>query len=279
MQRAVLISTLHLFAKLDELLISLLQSLSANDWHKPTLAGLWTVKDVAAHLLDGNVRAIAALHNYEPPFTAQINSYQDLVNFLNQLNAGWVDAMKRVSPTLLVDQLESTGKQYIQYMHTLKLFEPAKYSVAWAGEEQSLNWFHIAREYTEKWHHQQQIREAVGQQDALMTKELFYPCIATFMKALPHAYRNINADEGSVISFTISGDAGGTWLLQKDSNSWQFADHSTHTQPLSSVTLPPDVAWKLFTKAITPQAAKDSSSITGDPEMSAGIFSMITVMA
>jgi uncharacterized protein (TIGR03083 family) len=175
MQRAVPISTLHLFAKLDALLISLLQSLPADDWHKPTLARLWTVKDVAAHLLDGNVRAIAALHNYEPPFTAQINSYQDLVDFLNQLNAGWVDAMKRVSPALLVNQLESTGKQYIEYLHTLQPFEPAKYSVAWAGEEQSSNWFHIAREYTEKWHHQQQIREAVGQQDALMTKSCFTP--------------------------------------------------------------------------------------------------------
>jgi uncharacterized damage-inducible protein DinB len=88
MQQAVPIPTLHLFAKLDELLISLLQSLPADDWHKPTLARLWTVKDVAAHLLDGNVRAIAALHQYEPPVTTQINSYQDLVDFLNQLNAG-----------------------------------------------------------------------------------------------------------------------------------------------------------------------------------------------
>jgi uncharacterized protein (TIGR03083 family) len=279
MQQAVPIPTLHLFAKLDELLISLLRSLTSYDWEKPTLARLWNVKDVAAHLLDGNVRAIAALHQYEPPVNTQINSYRDLVDFLNQLNAGWVNAMKRVSPALLIHQLENTGKQYTEYLHSLQPFEQAKYSVAWAGEEQSSNWFHIAREYTEKWHHQQQIREAVGQQDALMTKELFYPCIATFMQALPHAYRNINADEGSIISFTISGDAGGTWLLQKGSNSWQFADHSTHTQPLSSVTLPPDVAWKLFTKAITSQAAKDSSSITGDPELSAGIFSMITVMA
>jgi hypothetical protein len=35
--------------------------------------------------------------------------------------------------------------------------------VAWAGEAESKNWFHVARDYSEKWHHQQQIREAVSQ--------------------------------------------------------------------------------------------------------------------
>jgi hypothetical protein len=36
------------------------------------------------------------------------------------------------------------------------------FSVARAGEEASLNWFNIAREYSERSLHQQQIREAVG---------------------------------------------------------------------------------------------------------------------
>jgi hypothetical protein len=60
-------------------------------------------------------------------------------------------------------------------------FAEAIFSVGWAGEEKSLNWFHIAREYTEKWHHQQQIRLAVGQEQ-ICTQETFiiliskHPC-------------------------------------------------------------------------------------------------------
>jgi uncharacterized damage-inducible protein DinB len=59
MQQVIPIPTLHLFPVLDELLIELLTSLSADDWNKPTVARLWTVKDIAAHLLDINVRTIS----------------------------------------------------------------------------------------------------------------------------------------------------------------------------------------------------------------------------
>jgi uncharacterized protein (TIGR03083 family) len=279
MEQLIPIPTLHLFKVLDELLFELLTSLSPDDWNKPTFAKLWTVKDVAAHLLDGNVRDIALLHNYENnQQLPQINSYQDLVNYLNELNAVWVNAMKRMSPQLLIQQLKATGPQYIEYLHTLDPFKPAKYSVAWAGEEQSLNWFHIAREYTEKWHHQQQIREAVNK-PALMTRRLIYPCIATFMCALPHTYRNIPAQIGTTISFTISGEAGGTWILQKSGNGWEFKNNIFVSEPAAHITIRPDIAWKLFTKAISPSTAIENSIIQGDNYLAVGIFNMVAVMA
>jgi uncharacterized protein (TIGR03083 family) len=276
MQQIVPIPTLHLFQVLDELLIDLLATLSPEDWNKPTLARLWTVKDIAAHLLDGNVRGIASLHSYEPPVSAQINSYQDLVNHLNQLNADWVNAMKRISPQLLIQQLVSTGEQYIQYLNTLEPFAPAKYSVAWAGEERSYNWFHIAREYTEKWHHQQQIREAVGKTTPLMTAKLFAPCIATFMCALPHAYHNTDATTGTVVSFIIEGAGGGQWQLRKTGEAWIFVKGEPAD---TTVEIPAEAAWKLFTKAIAPQTAFEVSAVKGHPNLANGIFNMVSVMA
>ena len=56
MNKQVPVETLHLFPVLNKLLIELLSSLSADDWNKPTIAKLWTVKDIAAHLLDTNIR-------------------------------------------------------------------------------------------------------------------------------------------------------------------------------------------------------------------------------
>jgi hypothetical protein len=278
MQQDIPIPTLHLFPVLDELLIDLLASLSADEWNKPTVARLWTVKDIAAHLLDTNVRTISYAQGYEVAIAKQINSYQDLVAYLNELNATWVNAMKRVSPQLLIEQLESTGKQYIKHLHTLQPFQQAKYSVAWAGEETSLNWFHIAREYTEKWHHQQQMREAVGI-PGLMTKELFYPCIDTFMYALPHTYRNVIADKGTLIKITISGEAGGDWYLQKATDNWQLLKQQLSSIIHTEVIIDPDTAWKFFTKAITPQAAMAKSTVTGNAKLGNTVFSTIAVMA
>ncbi|RFZ94277.1 maleylpyruvate isomerase family mycothiol-dependent enzyme [Mucilaginibacter conchicola] len=277
MAQQIPVETVHLFPVLDKMLIDLLRSLSPDDWHKPTVAKQWTVKDVAAHLLDGNVRGIATLQGYEsPPPDVQINSYRDLVVYLNNLNATWVNAMKRTSPQLLIEQLESTGQQYIEHINSLDAFAPAKYAVAWAGEETSLNWFHIAREYTEKWHHQQQIRDAIGV-DGLLTPELFYPCIDVFMYALPHNYRKVDAPVGSVIQITVYSHTGGSWYLHKTEAHWILDKLAAPTT--TNITITADTAWRMFTKALTPAEAENRAEVTGEHQLAKAFFATIAVMA
>ncbi|MDN3548019.1 maleylpyruvate isomerase N-terminal domain-containing protein [Mucilaginibacter aquaedulcis] len=276
MSREIPVKTVHLFPVLDQLLIDLLNSLSSDDWSKSTLAKLWNVKDIAAHLLDGNVRALSSRHQFVNEEQPIINSYHDLVDYLNQLNATWVKAMKRVSPPMLTQLLQVTGKQYCEYIASLNMFETARFSVAWAGEEHSLNWFHIAREYTEKWHHQQQIREAVGKQ-GIMHRELFYPCIETFMYALPYTYRNVEAENNTVIAITISGNAGGNWYLQRENDGWVLKTDKNKPAD-AQVKMSPDIAWKLFTKGITSDFAFKNSITGGDVKLATPIFNMVSVM-
>jgi uncharacterized protein (TIGR03083 family) len=271
------IHTLHLIYELDEKLIALLRALRPEDWGKPTLARQWKVKDVAAHLLDGNIRGTAMLgHNFFGESPGEIKTYKDLVNFLNQLNADWVKAMKRVSPQVLIELLEVTGKQYYQALAALPPFEPALFSVAWAGQSESPNWFHIAREYTEKWHHQQQIREAVGMQ-AIMTKEFFQPLMNTFMQALPHAYRNTGAPNGTGIRITVTTECGGDWMLLRNDGDWQLVRKVPG--PTTGIVMDPDTAWKLFTKALPPEEARQRIQLEGNRELGEPILSMLTVMA
>ena len=278
MDRSVPIKTLHLFPVLNELLIDLLHSLSPDDWNKPTLAKQWTVKDVAAHLLDTNMRTVSLIEGYPLPPGGPINNYQDLVVYLNQLNATWVNAMKRVSPAQIIRMMEDSNKRYADYYASLDPFAPSIYSVAWAGEDGSLNWFHIARDYTEKWHHQQQIRDAVGKTEALMIPELYHPCISTFMRGLPYTYRDVDAKEGTSIKIIVSGKAGGSWFLIKKSGKWTLDDVS-ETEPDASIVLRPEVAWKLFTKGITRDVGLRESTIEGNESLAIPLFSMISVIA
>lgn len=279
MNREIPIPTLHLFPKLNGLLAELLRSLSPEDWNKPTLAGQWTVKDVAAHLLDTSMRTVSLIdgHNLVPD--REINSYRDLVGYLNDLNSTWVRAMKRISPQQIIQMLENADPRGVEYYRSLDPFAPALYSVAWAGEELSMNWFHIARDYTEKWHHQQQIREAVGKTAPLMTRELFYPCIDTFMQGLPYTYRDVVAEPGTTIKIIITGEAGGDWLLAKTNASWILDKARKEAKIEASVSLEPAIAWKLFTKGITPGSALETAIISGDGNLAAKALQMISVMA
>lgn len=279
MRQKEIISTIDLFPKLDKKLIDLLKSLSANDWERQSLASLWTVKDIAVHLLDGNIRTLSMLRDgYFGEKPENVNSYEDLVSYLNRLNADWVKGMKRVSPQILVELLESTGKGYFTYLQSLDLFANATFSVAWAGQEQSANWFHIAREYTEKWHHQQQIRFAVGQENELYSKEFYYPYLATSMQALPHHYRDAKAENGDTIKFKVLGDGGGVWNLCLGTDSW-FLTTDVENKPICEVEIKSEIAWRIFTKGITKQEAESQSKIIGKKDLGIKIFEMIAVMA
>lgn len=272
------IQTLHLFPALDAKLVELLQSLTPKEWNYPTLARQWTVKDIASHLLDGNIRMISIArdgHMSKP--SGPIASYQDLVQYLNQLNADWVNATRRMSPAVLIELLRATGNEYYEQLKKLNPFEPALFSVAWAGQTESPNWFHIAREYTEKWHHQQQIRDAVNK-PGIMSREFFYPLIDTFMQALPHTYRSVQAEPATVVKVTVTTESGGEWFLERQTESWSLS--KTQSKNIDAeVTLNPDTAWKLFTKGMGPAEAEQKLKFSGNLALGKPVLTMLSVMA
>ena len=278
MQARPIIETKHLFTILDDKLIELLSSLTAEEWNRPTIAKLWTVKDIVAHLLDTNIRGISILRDgylNVPP--SNIQSYQELINYLNTLNADWVNAMKRASPQALIALHQSTSKDYIAAVTALPPFEKAVFGVAWAGEEESYNWFHVAREYTEKFIHQQQIRKAVGK-EGILTKELFYPFIDTFMQGMPYTFSNTVAAEGTVVKITVTTEIGGHWFVERTNNAWQLTASSNN--PIAAhVSIDPDTAWKLFSKGITPQQAYTQTTIVGNETLAKTALGLVAVMA
>ncbi|MFT3980804.1 MAG: maleylpyruvate isomerase N-terminal domain-containing protein [Ferruginibacter sp.] len=267
----------QLFPVLDKELLSLLKSLSPEEWQAPTIAKLWKVKDVAAHLLDGNIRVLSLLRDNHWGEQPDIQTPQDLLDFLNRLNADWVTAMKRVSPGMLVFLLELTGKPFCEYMASLPPFEKSILTVDWAGETESRNWMEVAREYTEKWLHQQQIRDTV-KKPGLMTSALFYPFIDIFMMALPHTYRHMDAPEGSTVKVTVSTDIGGSWWLTKSNNRWLLSKNGP-AATTAALTIDPDTAWKLFSKSLRPEQVSGFVQLQGDRQLAAKALSMVAVMA
>ncbi|MBF9238380.1 maleylpyruvate isomerase N-terminal domain-containing protein [Hymenobacter sp. BT683] len=273
------IEVLPLFPVLDQRLTELLRSLSAPDWQRPTLARQWTVKDVAAHLLDGNLRTLSMLRDgYFGEAPDDPTSYTGIVSYLNRLNADWVGAARRLSPAVLIELLAQSGAEYTAYLTTLDPWAPAAFSVGWAGETESQNWFHIARDYTEKWHHQQQIHAAVGG-PGLLTRELFEPFAATCLRGLPHAYRNVAAPVGTVVQVHITTVIGGTWQVAKSAAGWQLQAPEPTAAVAAEVALSPEIAWPLFTKGLSPAEARPQVRIVGNQTLGEAALHLLAVMA
>jgi uncharacterized protein (TIGR03083 family) len=268
------IQVIDLIPRIDSKLIEMLRSLADDDWVR-SATPKWRVKDVAGHLLDGNLRRLSMARDgyWGEPFSGT-----SLVDFLNQLNADWVRAMRRISPQVLTWLLEQSNRQVEDYFKSLDPKGQAVFAVSWAGEEKSKNWFDIAREYTEKWHHQQQIREAVGRDNgAIMGRELYYPVLDTFMRSLPHGYREVPAAEGVTIAIRVTGESGGTWYLRRGAADWELSgDEGGEIR--GEVTIPQEIAWKVFTKGLTVEGARTQLKFSGDEALTSAILKVVAIV-
>ncbi|QRR04087.1 maleylpyruvate isomerase N-terminal domain-containing protein [Dyadobacter sandarakinus] len=279
MQPCPPISTIPLFPELHDHLIYLLEGLDADQWHAPTVLKGWNVKDIASHIADGHFRRIALYRDhYAAPDIPRIDSYQSLVSYLNELNRDWVTATRRVSPATLLDWIRQAGPEVCRLFQALPPDADAVFPVAWAGQDVSPNWFHIAREYTELWHHQQQIRLAVGEPETLMSVRLYQPLIDTFMRALPHTYRLVEAAEGTLVVFRVTG-LPGAWYLHYHAGRWQLAAGSEQLLPAAEVELDGPAAWRIFTKGIPALEAASLVTIRGNAALGEPVLSMCSVMA
>ena len=267
--------TADLFPDLLDGLLDLLRSLSPEDWSRPTACAGWDAKDVALHLLGGEIGNLSRRRDGHV-IRAEIGSWEELVAYLNGWNQGWVEAARRISPRLLVDLLELTGRQMNDYFAALDL-DAMGGSVSWAGPDPASVWLDVAREYTERWHHQQHIRDAVGR-PGLNEPRFMAPALAAFVRAMPHTYRDTPAPDGAAVTLTLTGPAGGRWSVVREGGQWGLVAGAP-ARPDAEVSLDGDIAWRLFTRGLDPDAARAHLRIDGDRPLGLVVLEMVSIIA
>ena len=260
----------------DRALAGLLQTLERDEWDAQTVAPAWKVRDVAAHLLDTALRKLSSVRDAWLVESPDINTPDDVITLVDRLNKEGVTVYRRLSPTLLIELMKIACEQSAAFHEALDPFAPAAFAVSWAGEQASANWFDTAREVTERWHHQQQIRLATNR-PGIMVPELYHPVLDCFLRGLPHLYRNIEAPDGSAVSVTISGDCGGTWVLQRNGGRWSFTD-AIPSRATSQVIIPQEVAWRIFTKGIDGRSARAAVAVTGVIELGERVLRLTSIV-
>jgi hypothetical protein len=265
-----------LFPELRGHLLELLERLEPAEWELPTAARLWNVKDIALHLLGGDMGILSRKRDGFRPGGVVIHGWEDLVPFINQLNHTWLQATRRLSTRLVCDLLAFTGPQVEAYFASLDPFAMGE-EVSWAGSGAAPVWLDIAREYTERWHHQQQIRDATSQ-PGLYQPRLFAPVLEAFVRALPRTFRDLSAPEGTMVQLDLTGPAGGTWHVCKRAAEWELRAGAAES-PVAAVSVAAEDAWKIFTRGVTEREALQRSRIRGDQVLGAKLLKTISVIA
>jgi len=266
----MIIETVSLFPKINSELEKLLNSMSFEDWNLKTKFPNWTVKDIVAHLLDTSIRKLSTeKYNYEPSINTKIESYEDLVVYITNLADTWVNSYQRVSPEILMKMVITYQNELVNFLKTIDLFKKSKNSVAWAGEKESYNWFDIAREYTERWHHQMQIRETIQQTDVLYEKELYKPVLDTFLKALPYHYGKYSTKKDINFELTVIG----SYINDK----WIYNTEEGKDNIWTKVTIKDTDVWKVLTKW-EKNTSNIEYNIEGNLELGQHFFKMMCIM-
>jgi len=281
-----------LFAEVRRELVSLLSGLTEEEWQLPTAAPQWNAKDVALHILGGDVGNLSRRRDGHS-LTADLSSYEKLVAFINEINASWVLAGQRMSTAVMIDLTEHVGRQVDAYFAGLDPFATGG-AVSWAGDGPAPVWFDVSREYTERWHHQQQIRDATGR-PGLYERRLFEPVLDTFVRGLPHAFRDVKANEGTAVKLRVTGRVEKEWILLCGSRKWDLfeCDGTEDRQDAAKagaavlrpyeekagVVIEAEKAWKIFTRGIRGAEAARCAEISGQRELGEKVVGMVSVIA
>jgi uncharacterized protein (TIGR03083 family) len=238
----------------------------------------WNVKQVAAHLLDTALRRLSLDRDGELASQPPIESARDLADLVNALNARGVEIYGRLSARVLIALTRVATRELHEHFLSMDPDAPARFSVSWAGENRSANWFDVAREFTERWHHQQQIRLAVNR-PGITTPHLYTPVLDCFMRALPYTYRDVTAPPGTVAHVSVDGTSGGDWFVSRKHDGWSLTADADPSQIVSKTTIPEEIAWRIFTKGIDRESARKRVLITGDERIGSAVLGSIAIVA
>lgn len=274
------VETVHLLAGERAALLSLLNELSPAEWEAQTICPGWTVKDIAGHLLGDDLGMLSwGRDNYDSPDFAvglDISTLPGLIVAIDRQNALWVEAMRRLSPRVVKELLAWTGPPTEAHFASL---EPSELGgpIDWAGPEPAPLWLHVAREYTERWVHQQHIRDAVGR-PGLTERRWLRPVLEAFVRGLGRVLASESRPDGATLRLVIIGEAGGDWVAQRQQGAWVLGTDADFAAD-ATVTLDDQVAWRLFTKGLPMAEARDSARIDGDAALAERVFATVSILA
>ena len=256
--------------------VRLIGSLSEEDAAAPTVCEKWSVKDLGLHLLGGDLSFLA--RNRDGVSNEDLDSSGDwdsLVENLDALNGRWVEAGRFMSLPLLAELLEFTGRAVAEFLDGAEPSAPGEV-VSWAGSDPAPWWLVGAREFTERWVHHQQIRDALGQ-PGLNGPSFVGPILATAMHGVPRAYEGIEASEDTTIAIDVTGRAGFSWAVTRGAEGWKLYEGLTR-EAAARVSIDQDTAWRFLMGMLNANETRRKATVEGDKKLVKPFFSAVSAI-
>ncbi len=250
-------------------LLDVLRGLTDGEWLRPTACPGWSVHDISLHLLGDDLRGLATGRDRQGARglggTATLD---ELVPVLDAQNEAWVGGARMLSPRLTIELLEWLAEPTERYLSELPP-NGRGIPVSWVAPAPAPNWMHVAREYTERWVHQQQIRDAVGK-PGLTERRFLTPVIDAFLRALPRTLPTEGYADGTVVHVRVGDPLDRTWAARLAGGRWSLSEPSD--RPDATVLIAPDPLWRRAVRMMGREHVKAHAQLKGDQRLAAAVL-------
>jgi len=256
--------------------VRLIGSLTEEDAAVPTVCEGWSVKDLGLHLLGDDLSFLA--RNRDELRNEGLDSSGDwdtLVASLDALNDRWVEAGRFMSLPLVAELLEFAGRRVAEVLARADPSAPGE-EVSWAGSDPAPWWLVGAREFTERWVHHQQIRDALGQ-PGLNGPSFVGPILATAMHGVPRAYEGVEAPEDTTVAIDVTGRAGFSWAVSRSAEGWKLYEGLTR-EAAARISLDQDTAWRFLMGMLNANETRRKATVEGDRKLTKPFFSAVSAI-
>jgi uncharacterized protein (TIGR03083 family) len=221
-------------------LLTFLHRLAPEDWALPTACEGWDVADLFAHVVGDTLGRVSGLRDDSDRVMTDPN--ETLGRFIDRTNDRWVIGAKRLSSQLMIELAAWAGEIHDELWLSKDMHEPGL-GVSWAGVDPAPVWFDAAREISEYWVHERQLREAVGNSD--MGEPSLDTVLDVFARGLPYTLGRADLGDTKSVSITVV-DSEVSWSLERKGERWWFVAGSSAAD--ARLSFGGELLWRRWTR-------------------------------
>jgi uncharacterized protein (TIGR03083 family) len=258
-------------------LLDLLADLGDEEWDAPTECPAWTVKDVALHVLGDDLSLLSRQRDGATNgliFYAEKHPGLDFRHLLDGFNEQWVEGATFFSAPLVLELLRLTGEWTSSFYGAVdleRLGEPVGF---FGGSGPSPYWKAIAREYVERWVHQQQIRRALERPD--LGPEYLEPAAAVVARSFAAHLPALEAAPGTAFVLTVTDVA--SWSYRLGDDGWAL-DDGRPADATVELALPQADATAVLSRGRSRDDVRAAFEVSGDEALAERALQVISAMA
>ncbi len=260
-----------------EALLELLSDLAPKEWGAATECPAWTVAGVALHVLGDDLSLLARQRDAAMQglvIFGESNPGLTFRQLLDGFNEQWVAAAQFLSPPLILTLLEATGRWTAEFYRDVDAEQLGEPVGLFAAQDASPYWQIAAREFLERWTHQQQIRRATARPK--LRHEFLVPAGAVVAHIIAAHAGALDVEPGTTIVFAISGIQA--WTIEVGpAESLVFLGAAA--SPTARLEVDADAATPMLSRGLTAPDLISKLRITGPDPLSAKLAQGFTLIA